>query len=189
MQPHVSETLQLLHELLAKFLDHAEAIQIEVREVPGAVYWSIKTHSADMPKAVGRGGAHVRSLGKLLAQIGTANDEVWKLKLNPPDPGPRREASPPVRATAYDPATAEQLLGRTASAALGVTVEIETELTGHETLSYTFRVHPEGRKAFAELVAEREGDPFGVSLIDAIGVLWRAWAQRDGVRFSLEAKS
>jgi predicted RNA-binding protein YlqC (UPF0109 family) len=188
MQPHVSETLQLLHELLAKFLDHAEAIQIEVREVPGACYWSVKTHSDDMPKAVGRGGAHVRALGKLLAQIGTANDEVWKLKLNPPDPGSRREESPPKRATAYDPTVAEELLGHMAAAALGCTVEIETALTGHELLAYTFRIHPEDPHAFANLVAQHEADPYAQSLISALSVLWRAWGLADGVKFTVEAK-
>ncbi len=188
LRPHTAEALEIFRELVSSFIDHPEALQVEVREFPGAAYWSVLPHADDYGKVCGRKGAHIRALTQLLARIGSTNGERWRLRLPEPEPGPRRESSPAVQMKTYDPTRAEELLARSVGAALGCDVVVDSEEIADEKLSYLLRIRaPVEPGAFARLTVTQAGDAAEQPLIARLGVLWRAWGHADGVSFRIEA--
>lgn len=177
----------LLRDLLTAFIDYPDELAIEPKDFRDAVYWSVQGHTDDHPKLVGKGGAHVKAIKYLLLRMGTAVDTVYSFELLDPEPGRRRQESPQKNAESYDPTPACDLLIRLLEG-LGIgqyAVESKQDATAINPLRYEFNILVRDREDYLLLTAY-EKDRDGQTIISALGTLFRAIANRDGVRIQLE---
>lgn len=185
-----TETLrlhELLRDLVASYTDHTHALELAAKEVPGAVYWTLRGHADDYGKLVGKSGAHVKALGYLVTALGVADGELFTFKLLEPEPAPRRPSSPVKEATKYDPKPAGELLTRLLGE-LGIGQYAVTGITdaSRVPIFVTYEIAVRDAEDYSALtVGPTEGEYVGQTLIGALGTLFRARANRDGVRFQL----
>lgn len=175
MTEETIESLDLLREIVASFTDHHDAIKIEAKEFPGYVSWLLKVHGTDHNKVVGRKGAHVKALTRLVTALGRANGNVYRFKLLEPTNDQRQEFTPTRTIETYDPSNAISLLRWTIAALIDEDDE-QIGIDSHQdpnTLHFQFRLTVPGS---GEVLLTATPEP----LLDAIQTLWHAWAKKDG---------
>lgn len=182
MRESTEETLQIVRSILHTYTDHPADTRITAKEVPGAVYWTIKVNPDDHGKVTGRQGAHIRALTDLVVQIGRAAGETYQFALVEPDAGPRRKWDRPI-AHEYDPSNAVELLEWTVSAALDADADVKPkqDITAEPRLHFTLRIaapQPE-----AAILTKPDN---GSTLLETLQILWHARAQKEGVALRLE---
>lgn len=179
----------LLLSLVSSYVDHRDEIAIDAREHPGAVYWSIRGHAEDYGKLVGKGGAHFDALRTLIAAIGDARDELHVLnRFEEPEAARRRPAGPLVLRETYDPTAAVDLL-----------TSLLENLIGDFRVDARVKPNREPRIPFPlvailTVVVRAEEDATlltaprhdGKSIVDALGTLFRARANREGVGVQID---
>jgi predicted RNA-binding protein YlqC (UPF0109 family) len=176
----------LIRRLLEAFIDHPTALIVDAKELPGRVDWKVKVHADDYGKVAGRQGAHIQALQLIVTCLGATIGEDYRLALLEPDPGPRRGRSPEHRARSYEPISAVLLLQDILGEILesDPVVEVAESTAADGTLCFTFRIKPASQQDRATLCESPEpGEP---TLITALGALYRAYANKDGVTFILE---
>lgn len=186
MTTQTEQINDLLRELVETFIDHAHALSISAKEVPGAVYWTMQGHADDYGKLVGKKGAHVDAMTLLVSSLGTAADQLFTFKLLEPEPAPRRPASPTKTAAHYDPVPARDLLCRILdNLGLGqfaVSYKVEKDAQ----ISVLFEIAVRTDEDYRALTVAPENSPKGLSVIAALGTLFRAHANKRGIRTQLE---
>lgn len=190
--PETEATYDLLMQILQSFTDHHQALELNAKEMPSRVEWFLKCHADDMGKVCGRQGAHIQALQYLVRQIGMKQDAQHVLELMDPEPAPRRDRTPPKQADAYDPRPALGLLEDVLRGTLlgQFTVELTMLVTPHaRPLTYVFQIHARDDDDQSKLLEPAANNPNRTTLIGAIGTLWRAYANKDGVVFKIECKS
>jgi predicted RNA-binding protein YlqC (UPF0109 family) len=188
MTTQTEQINDLLRALVETFIDHAHALSISAKEVPGAVYWTMQGHADDYGKLVGKKGAHVNALTLLVASLGTAADQLFTFKLLEPEPAPRRAASPPKQATHYDPRPARELLCRILeNLGLGqFAVEAKPTPSGKTPIEVLFEISVRTEEDYRALTVAADNSSEGLSVIAALGTLFRAHANKGGIRTQLE---
>ncbi len=186
MTTQTEQLNDLLRELVESFIDHAHALSISAKEVPGAVYWTMQGHADDYGKLVGKKGAHVNALTLLVSALGTAADQLFTFKLLEPEPAPRRPASPPKTASSYDPRPARDLLCRILeNLGLGQFC-VESKIDKGAQISVTFEIAVRTDEDYRALTVAPGNTPDALSIIVALGTLFRAHANKGGIRTQLE---
>lgn len=196
MNPEELDAIEeLIRALTATYTVKPEELRIERKEHLGAVYWNLTAHGDDMPALVGGGnGSHVKALAKILREIGEHHDQLFTLNLKEPHTPRSREVFGRVaKPTGYDYSASGQLLKRILDA-IGITDHaIESSFLPHpkyDEQSIKFRIYTRSEDDYGRLVgktfdAEDEATS-EVSLIGAIGTLFRAYAWKERVKFTLE---
>jgi predicted RNA-binding protein YlqC (UPF0109 family) len=173
----------LIRDLAISFIDHPETLELSVKEHPGACYWAMRGHADDQPKLVGKRGAHVQALGFLVKALGQSNDSLYTFKLLEPEPAPRRDTSPPKLASDYDMRPMRDLLCRVLEN-LGIgDFKVEGVFSPGMPISILFNIRTRTPEDYATLTVAPDG---GLTIVGALGTLFRASANRDGVRINLE---
>lgn len=188
MTPETEKLHALLRDLVGSYVDHGDELQVDAREHPGAVYWSIRGHAEDYGKLVGKGGAHFEALRTLIGAIGDAREELHVLnRFEEPEAARRRRPSDLAPAESYDADPAVMLLSR-----------ILENLVGDFNLASNVRANRDPRIPFklfvtltitvrteedhAELVTSKSGS----TVVGALGALFRARANREGVAIQID---
>lgn len=188
MRESTEETLLILRAIVDAMTNHHEAIKTTAKEVPGGVYWTLKTHPDDYGKVAGRAGVHIKALNWLMIQLGRANNELYQFSLLQPDPGERQPPSRIDDAKTYEPSAARELLEWTAAAALDANDD-EIDVCVDQVPSdrrLTFRFGINAGPKYAALIAP-PADLETPSLLEILRTLWSAWAHKEGVKFIIEA--
>lgn len=190
MTEEVQRHAELIRKLLNRFIDHPEAMMIDPREHPGCVYWTMKCHADDFSKMVGKGGAHYQALLVLIAELGKAVGSQYILKRYlEPDPVQRRDMMHKKSVDTYTVAPAEtlleELLANMRIEQFGLTT---TRANRGIPLTFTFSITTRAYEDYTLLTVPSENRTNPMTLIGALGTLFRAYANRDGVRFNLEVR-
>lgn len=186
----IDQTQDLIHDLLASFTAKPEEIAIEVKEHPGRVYWVVKACGEDTPRIVGRSGAHLKALQFLVREIGKSLDSTHSLELLDPEPGMRPDEPKEPTATSHDPSR-EVVLLQNLVEALGVSESKVEAFLRPERL--------DGRLYFDLNVWVRDDQDYKLltvppsvkskaTVVEALGVLFRAGAKRNGIRINIVVK-
>jgi predicted RNA-binding protein YlqC (UPF0109 family) len=180
-----TETISdLLRDLATAFIDHPEKLDVSFKEFPGACNWSMRGHADDQPKLVGKRGAHIQALAFIVKALGLTNDSLYKLKLLEPEPDARRDASPPRLASDYDPRAMRDLLCRVLEN-LGIgEFKVEAVTSPGMPIAVLFNIHTRTAEDYTALTVAPEVG--GLTVVGALGTLFRAHANKVGVRINLE---
>lgn len=188
MNAETEKLHDLLRELVSSYVDHEDELAIDAREHPGAVYWSIRGHAEDYGKLVGKQGAHFEALRTLIAAIGEAREELHVLnRFEEPEAARRRRPSDAEPAETYDPRPARDLLCRVLEPLVGdfkveATVKPNRDPRIPFPLFVTLTVTVRTEEDHGELVAQKQG----TTLVGALGALFRARANRDGIGIQID---
>ena len=178
-------TEQLLRDLITTYTCDPDQVELEVKEHPGRVVWKLKVSAADMPLLCGKQGTHSKALLFLAGEIGKNADKFYAFTILDPEPGPSGEKKNLEPAATYDPDPARELLERLLSA-LGVgEFSVQHEPRGRHAdgrLENDFVIYvrddDDYRLLTVPTTVERDAQP----IITAIGTLYRAAANKQGVR-------
>lgn len=185
MNPDLAKTESLTRRLLNRIIYHPENLEIEHTEFHGAVYWNVTAHADDQPKIIGKGGTHIRALTFLIAEIGLSADSMYKLKLNEPEVGTRTESTQ-ASPKNYDATPAAQILQEVLESIFGP--ESVTIRTTGKGFDFEFEIVMRDTDEVPDLRIPYDNDPNEMTIIGSLGTLWRAWAKKDGVNFTISSK-
>lgn len=180
MTAETEETKQLIRDIMASFVEHPEALEIAADETRSSCYWVLRVHADDEGKAVGFTGHHVKAVSILVEHFGKALGMTYKFKLITVNQAAPREKER-RQANAYDPQPAQDLLYRILGAMeLGAfSVTVKEDMSRRPLLAFTYDVRVMLTEDYAKLVGPQEDERGNV--ISAIGSLFRARANKDGV--------
>jgi predicted RNA-binding protein YlqC (UPF0109 family) len=199
MTPETKQLSEVLRALVTTFIDHPACLEINAEEFTGAVYWSLRGNADDHGKLVGKGGSHVKAMTFLVAQFGVARGEIHAFKLLEPTVGVRRPATPPKTAQSFDEEPARKILERVIGA---LAVGEYVVSTSYESGKYVSQANRSGSNEAMPLsyvfqIAVRDDTDYrsltvppdvvdGATVVGALGTLYRASANKEGVKFQLE---
>lgn len=182
----LKQTEDLIRRIITAITYHPECLEIKHTEFKGAVYWTVKAHADDQPKIIGKGGTHVRALAFLVAEIGLRSDSMYKFKLTEPEHGQRSESTKPTTPQIYSPKKAADTILEVVEAIFGkdsATIKIPTQSPYDHV--YDFEIQMRDISDVPDLRTPYEDDQYEMTIIGCLGTLWRAWAKRDGVDFTI----
>ena len=179
---------ETIRKLVKSFIDHPHNLMIETKEHPGIVYWTMQFHADDHSKAVGKRGAHYDALKLLITEIGRTHDIQYILRrYREPEPAPRTENMRRGCPEEYDPQPASALLTSILEQLNIGQFNIQvTSTPGQHPLEYTFVIHTREQQDYNTLTVPREENALPMTLVGAMGTLFRAYGNRNGVKFSIE---
>ena len=180
----------LMRELVESFIDYPTSLALAAKEVPGSVYWSMQGHADDTPKLIGIRGAHFNALRFLFLRLGRVRDLLYTFKVNEPERAQRRESSPPKVAKAYDPRKAKELLSQILDALLigQYVVDIKLAHKDKTPLEYTFIIFTRDEADYDDLTVAPQGSIDTMTIVAALGTIFRAYANKDGVKFVIDVR-
>lgn len=195
--PMLPEHLTIIRRLIESFIDHPASLKIELSNRSGSTYLMMQCHADDHAKMVGKGGSHFHALRMIIAELGAQAATSYKLcRYLEPEPAERSERMPVKNAESYSPATAckllEDLFGFLCAGQYAVEADFRCEM---RPLTYVLNITTRDATDYialtryaapTEIVPHNAEAP--MTLIGAIGTLFRAYANRDGVRFSIQLK-
>jgi predicted RNA-binding protein YlqC (UPF0109 family) len=186
MTTELKPTADFLRNILSRIVYHPEDIEILTTIFRGAVYWNIRANADDQPKIIGKGGTHIRALTFLVAEMGLSADSMYKLKLSEPEHGQRSDSTKPPTPANYNAEPAAELLLAALETIFGKdTATIITTGTGY---AFDFEIRMRDTADVPDLRTPYEDDQYEMTVIGALGTLWRGWAKKDGVEFTISSK-
>ena len=192
MNARTEQTLTLIRDLAAGFVDHPEALRVEAQEAePDSAYFMLKGHAEDVAKLVGKDGTHVDALTFLVSALGIVNGQVYTFRLLTEKRAGTTSDAEPRHAMAYDPAHVQMLLVRIMATLNleGYAVTVGPGTGPRDCLTFTFDIRVKDSFDYSILTLAHEitraDRTLKMALISALGTLFRAIARRNGVRFHL----
>jgi predicted RNA-binding protein YlqC (UPF0109 family) len=180
----------VVRSMINSFIDHPESLTISGTEHTGFTWWSIQGHADDFSKLVGKGGAHFNALKMLLNAIGQNQSIQYALRrYEEPEPAQRKEYSPRKVSCFYSSEPAELLL-QMVLASVGITeatLESQRAVSLDPTPDFSIRIYVHSPADFRLLNQPPNDSNVPMCLLGAIGTLFRAYANKEGVRFTLAA--
>lgn len=190
----ITEAADLIRDIIETYTQHPEELLIDVKEhaAAGAVYFRVTAHGNDQPSLIGRMGSHVKALTRLVEEMGRAAGVVFNIVVPPPNVLRDKISLDKVRRRdTYDVLPAGALLVRILCA-LGLQehnlqVDQVKDLSApFQPLTFRFRITVRSQDDYARLTWNPP-EP-GEVLIGALGTLFRAYANKEGVKFTLEVR-
>lgn len=164
----VRSTAEMVSKILTGIAIHKESVKISVEPLARSVVICVQVHPADMPRAIGRGGAHIKALGKIVDQIGMTNGVPIKIRLLEPQPGERDRYLPFQPKEEWDGKSVHELLRQVASAAIPGGAAVERNDGVAAVTEFVVRpVRRQPAQEFGELIA-------------ALNSLWNAIGRATG---------
>lgn len=184
MTPDLDNSAGALERLISALLDDPRKLELDANRLPRRVNWRLRVDINDAGKVIGKKGAHVKALALVVSRLGDRLGEVWTLKVEDPEEGPRgeprRDASPPDH---FSPAADLELLSDLLACLVGRGFELDVVADG--SADWVFRVAAATFGEHEALVDKRQ-DEAGETLIGALGTLFRAVGRRQGVGYRVE---
>ncbi len=182
----VQKNEALIRRLVERFIEHPRSLMISLKEFPGCVYWTMQAHADDHAKLVGKGGSHYDALRLIIAELGRSSETLYILRrFIEPEPAPRRERMARREAVIYDCIPARDLLCELLeSMGIGQFTNTVVSIDQH----YDFHITVRDADDIKFLTESRSDTEHPMTIKDAIATLFRAYANRDGVRFGIEVR-
>lgn len=180
------EATSLLRRLIESLIDRPRDLQIDYRTMDGRVEWRIIPNVDDQGKVVGKGGAHIKAIKFLMAEIGIQHFSKFVVML---EQGPGVAGPDPVRrpaAPTYSVTPAKTLLEDILAALFDEAPAVEVVRDG---LHFEFLITAARVQDHDKLQPPIAGDEDAQSLITALATLFNASAKRDGVLFKIEVEA
>jgi predicted RNA-binding protein YlqC (UPF0109 family) len=177
--------------LVRSFIDHPTKLALEIKEHPGIAYWTMQFHASDHGLAVGKRGAHFDALKLLITEIGHTRDTQYVLRrYKEPEPAARQENIRRGCPEEFDPAPAAELLTRVLEQlSIGQFLVDVKQSQGEHPLAFAFTIVTRSIEDYNTLTIPREDNTLPMTMVGALGTLFRAYGNRNGVRFAIEVTS
>jgi predicted RNA-binding protein YlqC (UPF0109 family) len=188
----LAKTQKLILRIVRAITEHTETATVTQEHIPKKTQWYIRVHPEDQGKVRGRKAAHIIALQYIVQEIGYNHDEVQRVTLLDSPSFERIEGirSPLRMAEHYNPMDAHELLHDILTAILASPFRIDVRtLTETAPLAYDFHITTTTEEDQAALLESYDEDPTRNTLIAALGTLWRAYANREGVEFKISTES
>lgn len=178
----------MLRRVIDTMIDHPRDLNINYRLMRGRMDLHVRPNINDQGKIVGKGGAHIKALKFLMAQLGERHGQQIVVFLHEDESGTRLpDPVRPAGSPTFDTSAHQELLQDLLTALLEepaiITVHKEA---GFAQPAFVFCIEARRIQDYERLVPGEEG---GQSLITELGTLFRAAGYRDGVSFRLEVPS
>ncbi len=175
----------MLRRVIETIIDRPRDLAIDYRPMRGRIDLHVTPNINDQGKIVGKGGAHIRALKYLMAQLGERQGQQIVIYLHENDggrrfPDPVRAVGKPTYNTAGHLALLQDLLNGLLDEPPSITVVRES---GFAQPAFVFVIEARRVQDYERLVPVGEGSQ---SLVTELGTLFRAAGHRDGVSFRLE---
>lgn len=180
------EATFLLRRLIESLIDMPRDLQIDYRELRDRVEWRVVPNINDHGKVVGKGGAHIKAIKFLMAEIGIQHFTQFVVML---EEGPGERGPDPVRRPAtptYSVTPAKTLLEDILAALFDEAPRVEVVREGPH---FEFRITTYRVQDHDQLQPPIAGDDDAESIITSLATLFNASAKRDGVLFKLEVEA
>jgi predicted RNA-binding protein YlqC (UPF0109 family) len=187
---HAETFAPVFLRLLQALADDPEAVQLDSNE--DDTQWRFACDVNDAKKIIGKDGVRTRALRLVLELAGAEARADWVLAMPPVTNGEVRygiERQKATRSRDYSPVRDRDLLGDTL-ASLGIFATVEAEET---RLGVTLRIepkHPEAATAlhttYQALFTPNQAEKEPLSLIAALGTIWRGIGGRQGIRYHIQ---
>jgi len=162
------ETARMVSKILSGIAIHKDSVKISVEQLARSAVICAQVHSADMPRAIGRGGAHIKALTKIVGDIGLTSGVPLKIRLLEPEAGQRDRYSPFQPKEEWDGKSAHELLTQVASAAISGGAVVERNDGANAVTEFVVKpMRRQPAREFEELIA-------------ALNVLWNAIGRAQG---------
>ncbi len=182
-------TLELVRTLVSSYILHPKKLLLTGSEIDGRVYFEMRAVADDQPKVIGKLGSHIKALRFLLKEIGLGQDTHYTLNLLEPIPGAKGETPRPKDVTKYEIKPAHELLDRAVALLVLGQARVDCDrIPGDRPCSYLFTVTPRDYADYADLITPDPDDSDKLTVVNALGTLFRAYANRDGVQFKIDIK-
>lgn len=161
------KTRDMIMEVVKSITLHPNDVVASIEALREAVIICIKVHTGDMPRVIGKSGAHIRSLQRIVNAIAINHGKPLRLQLLEPDPGKRDTYGAFVPRKDWEREPVYRLLEEVVNEAIpgGATVTI-TETA----LATEFTIQPK----FAQPQAQFN------ELVEACNILWNAIGKAKG---------
>lgn len=181
---NIDQTEQLLRQLIESFTYYPRDLHIEPKGVSALIDFVVECHELDQKLCIGHKGSHIKALALITALMGKADEATYRFVLVDRVIQPT-ERSEPKLADRYDAEPARVLLLELLKYVFDETPKIEVSaILQQKPLSYTFGIRCATAKDLAMLTERSRSDV--MTLEAALGTLFRAWANKDGVAFKIE---
>lgn len=184
------KTKKLIERILRTLIEYPEDAVVTFENVPGLTQWYLKVRGEDQGKARGREAAHIIAVQYIVGEIGAAHQEKQRVTLLESDRRVTGHRSPLTQAQTYHPGDAHELLHDILSTILTSPFRIDVRtIQDTPPLAYDFHITTQSEDDQAALLEPYDDDPSRNTLIASLGTLWRAYANREGVGFTISTKS
>ena len=184
-----AETAALIKDLASAFVARPRDVEIGYQQAEsGETYLALKGHPEDESRLIGKAGSHVKALTFLVGRFGRAAGRVYTFRLITEQAPRARLEQEPRNAVTYDPQAAKGLLERLLEALeLGeYAVTVGPGISPRHYLNFVFKVHVRFRTDYAYLITPDNPQlASDMTVVGAIGTIFRAIAKQAGVRFTL----
>lgn len=188
-RPQTTRSHNLLLRLLESLVDNPREIDLAVDDQAHSVNWTVKVAVDDRGTVIGKNASHAKAIQFLMALVGMRAGERYRIKIDVPRDLVRAKDRPRRTATAYNPEDAIALLDELLRLLDGWEAKVvcdETRDAGE--LSYLFTIISMGMSNDLTIPCDPIGNGNASTALAAIGTLWRAYGQREGVKFIVEAR-
>lgn len=179
---HIEQTEDLLRRLMESYLFFPRDLHIEPKGDGARTDFVVEVHPDDQKLAIGYRGCHIKAMFLILALIGRAEKKDYRFVLVDRVPQLSERAAP-IQAQRYDPFPARNLLLETLKAIFEDTPIVEMTGSDFPPLNYTFLIRCAGENDWLRLTSSIRRDD--LTLEGALGTIFRAWANKDGVVFKI----
>lgn len=179
----------LLTDLVLALINYPQDLRITARPLTDGdgrhwrTDWTIQPNINDAGKIIGKKGAHVKALKRVMELLGERKGMRYVLRVDNGAGERQPEIERQPAGPAFSPADHHDLLLRLLEAILDETPAVEGTATPGAVMVFLFRIKAANRRD-DELLAEVPA--IGLSLVDALAVLFKAAGHRAGAYFKVE---
>ena len=177
---------RLLKELAGRYVYFPKDIKVEFQEAKdGSCYFVMQGNPVDDPRLIGRQGDHVDALSCLVERVGKAFGRYYTFRLLSRR-GQSATTTPTIDALEYDARPDRDFLCEWLKVlgANGYSVDLTPGDGPRTKLTFNFNVTIPDRQLVVDFMMS-EAKPHSMSVINAIGTLYRAIAKQKGVKFQV----
>ncbi len=180
----------MLRRVIETIIDRPRDLAIDYRPMRGRIDLHVTPNINDQGKIVGKGGAHIRALKYLMAQLGERQGQQIVIYLHENDggqrfPDPVRAVGKPTYNTAGHLALLQDLLNGLLDEPPAITVSRRKSLAPVPPI-FIFNIEARRIQDHERLQPPLAGDEQAVSVITALETIFNAAARKEGVTFRLE---
>lgn len=180
--PNDQQISNLIGDLARRYVAHPQSIDVRFqRSLDGSVYFALQGDPKDAGRLIGSEHTHADAMALLVKYFGRVQSRTFTFRLITI----QERASKPSElydVISYDTAQDKEILDRLLNALdVDGTVEVGPGTGPRKALSFEFIVNVKHRIIAENLTLSVQG----LSIIGAIGTLYRAIAKSKGVRFNV----
>lgn len=186
---HISQISAPLERLVSSLLTDPDGLLFTGSVLNGRVNFTLSASIRDFGGLVGQNGSHLRALQLIAEQMGKVQGSQWVVRLEEPE-GERQPAYPKTPPPAEHDTADDALILADLLEGLGVNAFVE--VSGDIPSGYVFKVSPFAHQdkdaletPHPSLYSPNQRETKPLSLVAAIGTLFRAVGRKSGVTYQI----